>query len=287
MAFLETGIVDYVKVTVPARADVASVTRELVATAARTSSGRTSLGSGQVPGAPLSAIPGATHEASIQLASTGDSQQSTAAVINAGSELVRSIPGVNAALVANTTRNASTVASQGADTGVALSVEDRSVGMFERYTGPATIEIKSFTNGVPSITVNQFILTSTTEASQEKYQIFQTYDEDFLYLFDRNPHIYTYGGVLVNGDDRDGLNFNWRNRFQAQYDSTLRGTKCVDTGAEAILRYGRVERHGYLLNCQMSEDARNPMNVPFSFVLFVTKQVNNVNDTSLRPVSGG
>jgi len=171
--------------------------------------------------------------------------------------------------------------------GTIFDDEDRSIGLFPQEPTQATITIQAFVQGQqPLVVTNEFLLTSVSEASQEKYQVFQTFDDDLIYFFGRNPHVYTYGGSLVNAGDlgqesppgsgtgREPV-FQWKNRFQSLYENILRGTKCVDNGARAILTYENVLREGFLLNFSMSEDARNPLHIPFSFTFYVTREKNN------------
>ena len=166
--------------------------------------------------------------------------------------------------------------------------QDRNIGLFPKEPQQATITIQAFVAGQnPLVTTNEFVLSTVQEASQEKYQIFSTFDDDFIYFFDRNPHIYTYGGLLVNAAEigpenptppllssREGV-FEWKNRFQALYEKALRGSKCVESNARAILVYENVIREGFLLNFNLTEDARNPLSIPFSFTFYVTKESNN------------
>lgn len=142
---------------------------------------------------------------------------------------------------------------------------------------------------------NEFILTNVSEGSQEKFQLFETFDQDFIYFFDRRPHIYTYNGVLINGDDtafnfdpsaaafdnagnptsiteNSEIDMQWKNRFQRLYETKLRGTKCVENGARVVLTYEDTVREGYLLNMSLSESAGNTLTVPFSFTMFVTSE---------------
>lgn len=174
-----------------------------------------------------------------------------------------------------------------------FSDQARTVGLFSKEPSQATITIQ-VGEQAPLVVTNEFVLSSVSEASQEKYQIFQTFDDDFIYFFDRNPHIYTYGGMLVNGAEHgvpasvttqgtlEGV-FEWKNRFQALYENVLRGTKCVENNARAILVYENVVREGFLLNFSLSEDARTPTGIPFNFTFFVTKEVNNHRSRKALP----
>jgi hypothetical protein len=199
-------------------------------------------------------------------------------------------PDDNDAFIKNSLLGAEAFLRDGVNNPNPIDDASRSVGAFYKEDVQATITIQAFSNGETPIAVtNQFILASVSESSQEKYQIYQTFDEDLIYFFDRNPHIYTYGGVLYNADDinnnaNDDITFQWKNRFQRLYEKTLRGTRCVENGARAILTYEDVTRQGYLLNFQMSEDANNPMSIPFSFLFYVIKEDNNVQDRSLYPI---
>ena len=196
-------------------------------------------------------------------------------------------PDDNDAFIKNSLLGAETFLRTGAGNEEQFDDLNRTIGIFPKENVQATITIQVGSTGSqpPLAVTNQFILASCNEASQEKYQIFQTFDEDLIYFFDRNPHIYTYGGVLFNADNvSESANFQWRNRFQRLYETTLRGTRCVERGARAILTYEDVTRQGYLLNFQMSEDASNPLNIPFSFLFYVTREDNNVEDSTLFPI---
>ena len=158
---------------------------------------------------------------------------------------------------------------------------DRSIGLQPKEPKQATITLKSLVqNKAPLVVTNRFILTSVSEPSQEKYQLFQTFDQDIIYFFDRNPHLYTYGGNLINAADTDSAAFSWRNKFQVLYETKLRGTKCVENNVHVVLEYEDVVREGYMLNCQMTEDARDPFNIPFNFLFFVTTQRNTPGSTN-------
>jgi hypothetical protein len=211
-------------------------------------------------------------------------------------EIVQFRPNDNDAFIRNARLNARSFAAfQEGWRGTLFDDQDRSIGLFPQEPTQATITIQAYVrnlvqNHEPLVTTNEFLLTSVSEASQEKYQIFQTFDDDLIYFFDRNPHIYTYGGVLVNaGDTGPEANpeavFQWKSRFQALYEKILRGSKCVENDARAILTYENVVREGFLLNFSMTEDARNPLHVPFQFTFFVTKESNN--HRALRADGGG
>lgn len=201
-------------------------------------------------------------------------------------------PSDNDAFIRNTFLNVSSFESEAEYYRDEL-FQDRNIGLFHKEPSQATITIQ-IGDQAPLVVTNEFLLTSISEASQEKYQIFQTFDDDFIYFFDRNPHIYNYGGMLVNGAEHgtapaagtsgtlDGV-FEWKNRFQSLYENALRGTKCVENNARAILVYENVVREGFLLNFGMTEDARNPISVPFNFTFFVTKEVNNHRSRKALP----
>ena len=201
--------------------------------------------------------------------------------------LVRYRPEDNDAFVKNTSLGAASTIVPAASKEEDYADSARTIGLLEKAPVQATITIQSFVQRQqPWATTNRFVLASASEASQEKYQLFQTFDQDLIYFFDRNPHIYTYGGVLFNGQDiSDDTRFNWRGRFQELYETKLRGTKCVENNARAILTYEDVVREGYLLNFQMTEDASNPMNIPFSFLFFITRETNNLKDNVLNPIT--
>jgi hypothetical protein len=154
----------------------------------------------------------------------------------------------------------------------------RSVGMFPKEEKLASLVIKTFGDANTErdlITIDQFFLTQVSEPSSEKYQIYQTFDQDYIFFFDRNPHIYVYSGVLINAAD----NFQWRNEFQEQYERSLRGTRCIQNNARAVLTFEDVQRQGYLLEMNMQNTSNNPMHTPFSFTFFVVQETN-LHDSS-------
>lgn len=162
---------------------------------------------------------------------------------------------------------------------------NRTVGIFPKENRQASLVIKTFPAskdkpGSNLISIDEFFLTQVSEPSNEKYQIYQTFDQDFIFFYDRNPHVYVYSGVLINAED----NFEWRNRFQHEYERLLRGTKCVENGARAILSFENVIRQGYLLDLNMQNTSNNPLHTPFSFTFFVIKEANtNKNQFENRP----
>jgi hypothetical protein len=152
---------------------------------------------------------------------------------------------------------------------------NRTIGIFPKEERTATLVIKKFATSGGSeqdiVTIDEFLLTQVSEPSAEKYQIYQTFDQDFIFFFDRNPHIYVYSGVLINADDT----FQWRNEFQREYEANLRGTKCVENGARAVLMFEDVTREGYLLDLNIQNSSNNPHHTPFSFTFYVIKESNN------------
>jgi len=156
---------------------------------------------------------------------------------------------------------------------------NRTVGIFPKENRQASLVIKTFASSntpeANTVTINEFFLTQVSEPSNEKYQIYQTFDQDFIFFFDRNPHVYVYSGVLINAED----NFEWRNTFQREYENTLRGTKCVENGARAVLSFENVIRQGYLLDLNLQNTSNNPLHTPFSFTFFVTKESSTDKNT--------
>ena len=220
-------------------------------------------------------------------------------------ETVSVVPGTNDARLANVSMIREDQARLG---GLSSSIVDldRSVGMFDKRSEHATITIQAYggtsqTSALGGLSgtgrviheTNKFILTSCTEGSQEKFQLFETFDIDLVYFFDRRPHVYNYSGILVNGDDTEfsfdpgsrdinATTFQWKNQFQRLYEEKLRGTKCVESGARVILVYEDVVREGYLLNFNISENAQNPLTIPFTFSMFITKESNNYKRSEQR-----
>lgn len=127
----------------------------------------------------------------------------------------------------------------------------------------------SSAEGGTSKSYANFILQSVQEQRMERHQIVETFGDTYLFLFGESPRFLNISAMLVNS-----LDFNWKAEFMQNYELYLRGTKAVEQGARTYLFYDQNIIEGYILNCQVSEDANTPHVVPLSFQLFVTNSQN-------------
>src|SRR5579859_375616 len=130
----------------------------------------------------------------------------------------------------------------------------------------------------------KFFLESVTENREEKVQIVDTFGEWIAFFFGRRPEVYTYSGTLLNAKNHD-----WKNEFQENYDNFLRGSQAVKYRATMFLQYDDVVVEGFMLNCQIQQNAISHNGVPFSFSLLVISRspLNPRNLMALRFARSG
>jgi hypothetical protein len=140
----------------------------------------------------------------------------------------------------------------------------------------ATLEIiKAGESGVTEanpdagLKIEEFLLQSSQEVTQERYQLIETFGDTVGFFFGQRPKIYNYSGVLMNTED-----WPWRDRWKTNYETEVRGTRCVEKSSRAYLTYDYVLREGYLLGMQVNQMSAHPGNVDFSFTMFVTREIN-------------
>lgn len=111
-----------------------------------------------------------------------------------------------------------------------------------------------------------FTILQMQESRQEKFQIVETFGEDFVFFYGDKPMFLQVAGVLVNSID-----FNWRAEWWENYDKYLRGTKCVEMRARVHLNWDDVLVQGYIVQANASDSAFEPHQVPFGFTMLVTE----------------
>lgn len=121
----------------------------------------------------------------------------------------------------------------------------------------------------PEYNFEDFLLQSSQEATQEKYQLVETFGETVGFFFGSRPKVYNYSGTLLNTQD-----YPWRDNWKTFYETKLRGTKLVEEKRRAYLTYDYVLREGYILSTSMADNAAKPNCLDFNFVMFITKEVN-------------
>lgn len=113
----------------------------------------------------------------------------------------------------------------------------------------------------------KFILSSVQEAHFERYQIIETFNDFYVFLFGEKPPIYNFGGTLINTED-----INWLQDFMLLYEGYFRGTRCAENNARAILTFENRQMEGYILNITTQTQADVSEGVPFSFQMVITRR---------------
>jgi len=133
----------------------------------------------------------------------------------------------------------------------------------------ATLELVKAGESSGEVKTAEFLLQNVSEASEEKYQLVETFGEPIGFFYGSRPKIYQYSGTLLNTED-----YPWKDKWKANYENEFRGTKCVEKKSRAYLTYDFVLREGYILSLSTSQDSASPNNVNFSFAMFVTREMN-------------
>lgn len=133
-------------------------------------------------------------------------------------------------------------------------------------------------------TKDTFILENIQEVFAERYQVVETFGEDFgVFLTGERPKVFTYSGVLVNDAYR-----GWKSKFVAAYQALLRGSKLAQKRLKVKLVYDYVEVEGYVIELATNMESTNEVDVKFTFQVLVT----GYNDLGLEkfnetPAYGG
>lgn len=116
---------------------------------------------------------------------------------------------------------------------------------------------------------SNFLIQSITEQRAEKSQIVVTFGEPYIFFYGEQPRLIQVQGVLLNTTD-----FNWRAEFLENYDKYLRGTQAVRNKARVYLAWDDIITEGYIMNCEIGEQAPERNYVTFGFQLFLTNYQN-------------
>lgn len=116
---------------------------------------------------------------------------------------------------------------------------------------------------------DHFILSSINEPDQEKMSFAFSLGEPVLFGgAGRRPLVFSYSGFLKDSRLAGPGISAWRR----VYDKYLRGERCVQMGAVAVLEYRDQYREGYLMSSNMAYEATRPTVATFSFNLFVIQR---------------
>ena len=112
---------------------------------------------------------------------------------------------------------------------------------------------------------SNFLLQQIAEERSEKAQILETFGEPFIFIFGERARVVNFQGILANTFD-----FNWEAEWWYNYENYLRGTRCVELGAQVFISYDHTLIGGYILSCSSTKVATERNYVTFQFQLFVT-----------------
>jgi hypothetical protein len=112
---------------------------------------------------------------------------------------------------------------------------------------------------------SNFFIQQVEEQRMEKQQIVETFGEPFIFFYGERPRIISIAGVLLNTFD-----FNWEAEWWHNYETVIRGTKCVENDARVFLTYDNTLISGYIFSATASKLAAERNWIPFNFQIFVT-----------------
>jgi hypothetical protein len=115
---------------------------------------------------------------------------------------------------------------------------------------------------------SNFFIQQVEEQRMEKQQIVETFGEAFIFFYGERPRIISIAGTLLNTFD-----FNWEAEWWHNYETVLRGTKCVENDARVYLTYDNTLVVGYIFAATASKLAAERNWIPFNFQMFVTDYV--------------
>lgn len=116
---------------------------------------------------------------------------------------------------------------------------------------------------------SNFFIQQVQEERVEKQQIIETFGEPYIFLFGERARVISFSGILANTFD-----FNWEAEWWHNYETYLRGTRCVEMDARVFLSYDTTLVGGYIISTAATKSAEQRNFVQFQFQLFVTSYAN-------------
>ena len=123
---------------------------------------------------------------------------------------------------------------------------------------------------------HNFFLQKVSISRQEKTQIVETFGDHFVFFYGERPTIIQCQGILINTAD-----FNWKNEWLHNYDTYLRGTRCVETRSRVYLAFDDVLCEGYVIATNVAHDENLPHLCPFGFQILLTNY-SDLSETYVR-----
>lgn len=114
-----------------------------------------------------------------------------------------------------------------------------------------------------------FFVTQISHVDSEKFQIVETFGDDYVFFFGRRPFMLQVSGVLMNTAD-----FNWKSEWLQNYETYLRGTKCVENRCRVHFRVDERLYSGYIVNTQTQDTAETTNATMFGFQMLVYSQTD-------------
>lgn len=147
---------------------------------------------------------------------------------------------------------------------------------------------------IPQLVLDTFSLQSVAEPDQERYQLQETFEEEVLFLFGRQPRVWTLQGVVMNGkraapqsediagtegpltaeqqaaeDLRLSRDMDYANRLLQDWDDYYRGSKAIENRARTYISYEDSVIEGTLLALTVVRNSQIPsaINATMTFVV--------------------
>jgi len=116
---------------------------------------------------------------------------------------------------------------------------------------------------------SNFLIQQVTEQRAEKMQVILTFGAPYFYFFGEQPRVINVTGVLLNTED-----FNWRAEWWENYETYLRGSRCVRDKTRVYLSWDDIVVEGYISSANASEDSQNRNLVQFQFQMYLSNYQN-------------
>lgn len=112
---------------------------------------------------------------------------------------------------------------------------------------------------------DRLLLQVNTEPQRERATPTYTHGSVTTYAGDLEPRIFTYEAILMDGEEEGADAVRW----WYAYENFLRGTQCVESGAEATLTFRDQRRRGMILSCSSVKQSTDQQRTALSFAMLV------------------
>lgn len=131
------------------------------------------------------------------------------------------------------------------------------------------------------VAYDHFLINQIQLQKRDQTQIIDTFEDSYLYTFGEAPEQATFSGFLINS-----MNHNWRSGWINAYDQLLSANNSLQEFVDTVIVYENQILKGRILNTNLSQNARNPMAVQFSFNFYIEEdrspKENNPYHTPLK-----